>query len=225
MSTTAFKTGHTLGMDPKLAEYLASSVRETPAMQQCRVETQRLMGAGMQTTPEQAQFLTLLVELTQAHRILELGTFTGYSTLALSRALKPTGTVITCDVDPEMTERAQRYWQQAGLAHNIHLILGPALQSLTELVNSGHENYFDLVFIDADKANYLEYYEFALKLVRQGGLIVIDNVLWKGAVVDEKDSSQRTQVIRRLNALLQQDERITPALVPISDGMYLARKR
>ena len=179
----------------------------------------------MQISPEQGQFMALLVELLNARRVLEIGTFTGYSAARMALALPEDGSILTCDTSPEWTEVACRAWQEAGVAGKIDLRLAPALETLDGLLESGEAESFDFAFIDADKTNYLAYYERCYDLVRQGGLIGIDNVLWSGRVVDPAVDDADTEAIRALNRRLHRDHRVTLSLVPIGDGLTLARKR
>jgi predicted O-methyltransferase YrrM len=219
-------SARTLGLDPKLYDYLlAVSVREPPVLAALREETSKLPGAGMQISPEQGQFMRLLIELLGAQRTLEVGVFTGYSSICVALALPQDGELVACDVSAEYTAVARRYWQQAGVEGRIRLQLGPALGTLDGLIASGAEGSFDFAFIDADKDNYLAYYERALTLLRRGGLIAIDNVLWGGSVADPQDQKPSTLAIRALNARLRDDERVSTSLVPIGDGLFLARKR
>lgn len=215
----------TLDLTDRLYDYLLRvSVREPPVLAELRTETAKLPAAGMQIGPEQGQFMALLVELIGARRTLEVGTFTGYSALAVALALPPEGRVIACDVSEEYTRVARRYWAKAGVEHKIELRLGPALQTLGALLAGGGAGSFDFAFIDADKNNYDGYYEQALLLVRPGGLIAIDNVLWGGAVVDPEKRDEDTVAIRALNEKLKGDDRVSLSLVPIGDGLTLARK-
>ena len=216
----------TLGLDPKLYDYLlAVSVREPPVLSALREETAQLPNAGMQISREQGQFMRLLIELLGAQRALEVGVFTGYSSLCVAQALPEDGELVACDVSAEYTAIARRYWQQAGVEGRIRLELGPALDTLDRLISAGAEGSFDFAFIDADKPNYLGYYERALTLLRRGGLIAIDNVLWGGSVADPQDQQPSTLAIRALNARLADDPRVSTSLVPIGDGLFLARKR
>ncbi|TVR14359.1 MAG: SAM-dependent methyltransferase [Phormidium sp. GEM2.Bin31] len=216
----------TLGLSPQLHDYLLNtSLREHPVLQQLRQETAQLPGARMQIAPEQGQFMALLVQLLGARKTLEIGTFTGYSALVVALALPPEGRLVTCDSDETTTAIARRYWQQAGVSQKIELKLGPALETLEALISQGEAGSFDFAFIDADKRNYGNYYERCLQLVRSGGLIAIDNVLWSGRVADETVSDKRTEAIREFNLALHQDDRISLSLVPISDGLTLALKR
>jgi predicted O-methyltransferase YrrM len=201
-------------------------VRETELLKQLRQETMQLGGiARMQISPEQGQFMALLVELMGARRMLEVGTFTGYSSLVCAMALPPDGEIIACDMSKEWTDIAQRYWQEGGVSDKIQLKLGPAAETLQQLLQNGQANTFDLMFIDADKTGYDTYYELGLKLVRPGGLILIDNVLWHGSVADSSDQDEDTVAIRALNKKLHTDNRVTLSLLPVGDGLTLARRR
>lgn len=197
------------------------SVREHPVLQALREETAKLSLAVMQVAPEQAQFMQMLIRLLRAKNILELGTFTGYSALAMSLALPNDGHLITCDISTEWTDKAHPFWQQAGQDKKIELRLGRALDTLDELLHTGFAHTFDFIFIDADKTNYLNYYEKALQLVSPHGLIAIDNVFWDGAVIDANDTGAQTREIRKLNAFIKQDERVDTSLLPIADGLFL----
>ncbi|MEQ8736659.1 MAG: class I SAM-dependent methyltransferase [Rhodospirillaceae bacterium] len=181
--------------------------------------------AMMQISPEQGQFMTLLVELLGVKKYLEIGVFTGYSAMTVAKAMGPEGRVVALDVSETFTAIAREHWTQAGVTNQIDLRLAPALESLEALRRAGEQNSFDLAFIDADKENYLAYYEAALDLVRPGGVIGIDNVLWSGSVADPMDHRPDTEAIRAVNAALAQDERVTISMVPIGDGLTLARKR
>ena len=215
-----------IGLSAKLHDYVLSvSLREPEILRQLREETAKLPMAGMQVAPEQGQFMALLVRLTSARSYLEIGTFTGYSTLAVALALPPDGRILACDVNPETTEMAQRYWATAGVAPKIELRLAPALETLDKLLSQGQAGRFDLAFIDADKENYDGYYERTLRLVRPGGLIMLDNVLWGGAVTDPKKNDADTMALRALNKKMHGDERVDLSLLPVADGVTLARKR
>ncbi|MBD2201995.1 class I SAM-dependent methyltransferase [Calothrix sp. FACHB-1219] len=218
-------TNQTLGLEPNLYNYLLSvSLREPEILAQLRQETATHPMAMMQIAPEQGQFMALLVQLIGAKKTLELGVFTGYSTLIVALALPSNGKVVACDVSEEFTAIARRYWQQAGVADKIDLHIAPALETLDNLLAAGEAETFDFAFIDADKSNYDAYYERSLQLIRPGGLIAIDNVLWSGRVADEQVKDNRTRKIRAFNEKLHQDQRITLSLVPIADGLTLARK-
>jgi caffeoyl-CoA O-methyltransferase len=219
-------SSRTLSLDSKLYDYLvAVSVREPRVLMELREETARLPGAGMQISPEQGQFMRLLAELIGARRALEVGVFTGYSSLCVAQALPEDGELVACDISAEYTQVARRYWQRAGLERRIRLELGPALATLDRLIATGAAGSFDFAFIDADKENYQGYYERSLQLLRQGGLIAIDNVLWGGSVADAQDQKSSTLAIRALNSRLGEDQRVSISLVPIGDGLFLLRKR
>ncbi len=216
----------TLGLDNQLYDYLLSvSLREPDILRQLREETANYPTARMQITPEQGQFMALLVQLLGATKTLEVGVFTGYSSLCVALALPPNGKIVACDVSEEYTAIARRYWEAAGVADKIDLRLAPALETLDELLAAGQAETFDFAFIDADKGNYERYYERSLQLIRPGGLIAIDNVLWSGRVADSQVQDKNTAVIRAFNNKLHQDERVTLSLVPIADGLTLALKR
>lgn len=213
-----------INLSPALYHYLINhSVRDTPVLKQLREVTNQMNGAVMQISPDQGQFMGLLVKLLGAKSILEVGTFTGYSALVMAQSLPETGRLITCDINIQATNIAKDFWQQAGVADKIELKLDRALNSVKGLLETGGENQFDLMFLDADKDNYDAYYELGLKLVRPGGLILIDNVLWDGKVLDESVQDKQTQSIRALNAKLVKDPRIDLSMVPIGDGLSLCR--
>ena len=219
-------TNQTLGLEPHLYNYLLSvSLREAEILAQLRQETAQHPMARMQIAPEQGQFMALLVQLIGAKKTLEVGVFTGYSTLVVALALPNNGKVVACDVSEEFTAIARRYWQQAGVANKIDLHIAPALETLDSLLAAGEAETFDFAFIDADKSNYDAYYERSLQLIRPGGLIAIDNVLWSGRVADLQVQDNRTRKIRAFNEKLHQDQRITLSLVPIGDGLTLALKK
>ena len=214
-----------LGLDQQLYEYLLSvSVKEAAVLQKLREETANHPGAIMQIAPEQGQFMALLVQLLGAKKTLEIGVFTGYSSLVVALALPAEGKIIACDIDEESTAIARRYWQQAGVTDKIDLRIAPALETLDKLIEQGQTNTFDFAFIDADKRNYENYYEKCLQLIRPGGLIAVDNVLWFGRVIDPQDEDKRTIAIRAFNQKLSQDQRVKISLVPIADGLTLALK-
>lgn len=216
----------TLTVDDRLYDYLLSvSVREPEVLRQLREETTHHPMRQMQIAPEQGQFMAMLVKLIGAKKTLEIGVFTGYSSLVVALALPPDGQIIACDVSEDYTAIARRYWERAGVAHKIDLRIAPAVKTLDQLIAEGQSNQFDFAFIDADKSGYDDYYERSLQLVRPGGLIAIDNVLWSGRVADPQEMDNRTNNIRALNAKLYADERIDLSLVPIADGLTLARKR
>lgn len=216
----------TLTLSDDLYDYLLGvSLREPPLLARLREETAEMPLAVMQISPEQGQFMALLAELIGARRVLEVGTFTGYSALAVALALPADGRIVACDVNEDTTAVARRYWAEAGVADKIELRLGPAVDTLEALLADGGGETFDFAFIDADKVNYDAYYEGALALLRQGGLMVIDNVLWSGAVADPERQDADTSALRALNAKLHDDQRISLSLLPVSDGITLARKR
>lgn len=218
-------TKQTIGLEKNLYNYLLSvSLREPDVLTQLRQETSQLPMAQMQISPEQGQFMALLVKLIGAKKTLEIGVFTGYSSLITALALPADAKIVACDVSEEYTSIARRYWQRAGVADKIDLHIAPALETLDKLLASGEAESFDFAFIDADKGNYENYYERSLKLIRPGGLIAIDNVLWSGKVADSEVQDNQTNKIRSLNQKLHQDSRITLSLVPIADGLTLAMK-
>ena len=204
---------------------LANSLRDRDELKRLRQETRAMPMGGMQISPDQGQFMGLLVELIGAKRIVEVGTFTGYSSIAMALALPADGRLIACDVSDEFTSIARRYWQEAGVADKIELRLGPAVATLDEMLAAGEAGCFDMAFIDADKENYDAYYERCLQLLRPGGLILIDNVLWGGRPADDNEQTESTVAIRALNAKIHADERVTASLLSIGDGLTLARKR
>lgn len=219
-------SNRTIAVDDRLYDYLCEvSLRETELMRRLRAETLAMPQAGMQISPEQGQFMALLVRLIGAERIVEVGTFTGYSALCMAAALPATGRLVACDVNAEWTAIARRYWAEAGVAERIDLRLAPALDTLDELIAGGEEGRFDFGFIDADKENYQGYFERVLALLRPGGLVAVDNVLWGGSVADPAKRDQDTEAIRAFNKALRGDVRIDLSLVPIGDGLTLARKR
>ena len=210
----------------QLEDYLSRlGAREHPAQVRCRAETQQ-MGriSGMQIAPEQGAFLAMIVRLTGAKQCLEVGTFTGYSALSVALALPPGGRIVALDVSKEFTDKARGYWREAGVEDRIDLRLGPGVETLDRMIE-GAEGPFDFAFIDADKPNYDNYYERALKLVRPGALIAFDNMLWSGAVADPSVTDPDTTALRSLNAKIHADERVDMALATIGDGVMLARVR
>jgi predicted O-methyltransferase YrrM len=215
----------TIGLESNLYDYLLSvSVNEPEILTQLRQETAQLPMAIMQISPEQGQFMAVLVKLIGAKKTLEIGVFTGYSSLVTALALPADGKIIACDIKEEYTNIARRYWEKAGVADKIDLRIAPALETLDNLLAAGEAESFDFAFIDADKGNYENYYERSLKLIRPGGLIAIDNVLWSGKVADPEIQDNQTKKIRAFNQKLYQDSRITLSLVPIADGLTLAMK-
>ena len=215
-----------LGLDTRVYEYLLSvSVKETEVLTQLREETNQHPMSVMQISPDQGQFMGLLVKLLGAKKTLDIGVFTGYSSLVVALALPPDGKVIACDINEDSTAIAQHYWQAAGVGDRIDLRIAPALETLDKLIAEGQTGSFDFAFIDADKRNYPNYYERALELLRPGGIIAIDNVLWSGRVADLEDTDKRTIAIRKFNQKLYQDRRVQIAMLSIADGLTLAMKQ
>jgi predicted O-methyltransferase YrrM len=214
------------GVAEDLAQYIRSvTLREPEILKRLREETSKLPNAMMQIGPEQGQFMGMLIRLLGAKLTLEVGVFTGYSSTAVALALPEDGRVVACDVSEEYTSVARRYWREAGVEHKIGLRLAPAVETLDGLLAEGKSGAFDFAFIDADKENYDRYYERALKLLRPGGLIAVDNVLWHGKVLDQSVQDSDTRAIRALNEKLHRDERVLVSLLPIGDGLTLACKR
>lgn len=216
----------TLELTDRLYDYLlAVSLREPAILQELRAVTTRHSAAQMQIAPEQGQFMALLVQLLGVERAIEIGTFTGYSTLCVALAMPEQGEIIACDINPNDTAIAQEFWQRAGVDHKITLQIAPALTTLDRLLAEGRAGEFDFAFIDADKKNYTNYFDRCCELVRPGGLIAIDNVLWSGRVADVENQESVTEAIREFNARLHRDPRVDLSLVPIGDGLTLARRR
>lgn len=219
-------TNRTLSLDDALYRYLLDvSLRETPFLARLREETARLPNADWQIAPEQGQFMALLVRIAGARRLLEIGTFTGYSALCMAAALPEDGELLTLDISREYTDVARRYWHEAGLDGRISLRLGAALETLAALEREGQDGCFDMVFIDADKVNYPAYLEHALRLLRPGGLILFDNTLWSGRVLEPEPDSPDTRAIQALNRALRDDPRVELSLLPLGDGLTICRKR
>jgi predicted O-methyltransferase YrrM len=215
-----------IGLDERLYAYLLeASLRDTPLLARLRAETAALPMARMQISPEQGQFLALLVELTGARRLLEIGSFTGYSALCMAGALPEDGRLLCCDMSEEWTDIARRYWAEGGVADRIELRLAPALQTLDALLEGGEAGRFDFAFLDADKEHYPQYYERCLELLRPGGLLAVDNTLWSGSVADPGNTEETTEAIRALNLRARDDERVSLSLLPVGDGLSLIRKR
>jgi caffeoyl-CoA O-methyltransferase len=215
-----------VGIPPDVYAYLLRyGVHEPPVLARLREETDSHPRRQMQIGPEQGQLLRLLVELVGAKRCLEIGTFTGYSSLSVALALPADGSIVCCDVSEEFTSIARRYWAEAGVAGKVDLRIGPAVDTLDALLADGESGTFDLAFIDADKGSYPSYWERCVRLVRSGGLICIDNVLWSGAVADPSDQSADTNAIRAVNERVHGDARVTAVMLPIADGMTIARVR
>lgn len=215
-----------LGLDDELYDYLLRvSLREADVLRRLREETAAMPLSIMQIAPEQGQFMALLVELMGAVRAIEVGVFTGYSSLAVALALPPEGRITACDISEEFTAVARRYWAEAGVDHKIDLFLAPAIETLDGLIADGASGTYDLAFIDADKTAYADYYERLLILLRPGGLILVDNVLWSGRVADAVSNDDDTIALRAFNEKLAVDERISLSMLPLADGLTLARKR
>jgi len=216
----------TIQLTPELRDYLVRvSIREPDVLARLRAETSDLPQSNMQISPEQGQLMALLAQLCGVRRGLEVGTFTGYSALAVARVLPDDGELHCFDRSEEWTDIARRYWKEAGVDHKLHLHLGDALPALDKLIADGQTGQFDYAFVDADKANYPEYHERCIRLVRSGGIMLYDNVLWGGSVIDDHDDSVDTAAIRALNARLHDDPRVDLSMVPIGDGLTVCRRR
>ncbi|HZT29621.1 MAG TPA: class I SAM-dependent methyltransferase [Bryobacteraceae bacterium] len=210
----------------QLGRYIAGvSLRQSDVLRRLREEVASYPNSSMQISAEQGQFLQLLIRMLGAKRTLEIGVFTGYSSLSVALALPPDGRIVACDVSEPWTSVARRYWREAGVEGKIELHLAPAVETLDRLLAEGAAGSFDFAFIDADKLNYDNYYERCLELVRRGGLIAVDNTLWHGRVVDDGDQTPDTLAIRAFNDKLHEDQRIWLSLVPIGDGLTLALKK
>lgn len=218
-------SSRTLSLDDRLYRYLLDhSLREGSVKYRLREHTRTHELARMQISPEQGQFMALLVELIGARQALEIGTFTGYSALCIAEAMPPDGRLVCCDLSEEWTAIGIPFWEEAGVRDRIDLRIAPALDTLSELGAERGESHFDFVFIDADKQNYLNYYEACLPLVRAGGLLLFDNTLWSGAVADPDDQEADTRALRSFNEAIHRDDRVAMSLVPIGDGLTLALK-
>ena len=216
----------TLQLSDAVYQYLQDhSLRETTVLRRLREETATLKEARMQLSPEQGQLLTFLAELTGARKAIEVGTFTGYSALCVASALPNDGCLIACDVSETWTAIGQRYWEEAGVDRKIDLRIAPALETLDELLAAGEAGSYDFALIDADKENYEAYYERILSLLRSGGLLLVDNVLWSGKVADPDHTEESTLAIRAFNRKVHADDRVSLSMLPIGDGMTLVRKR
>jgi predicted O-methyltransferase YrrM len=209
-----------------LWEYMRRvTLREPDLLRRLRDETAQLPNSNLQITAEQGQLMALLMHLIGARRTIEIGVYTGYSALVVAQALPDDGHVVACDINEEWTAMARRYWREAGVDRKIDLRIGPALSTLDDLISSGQGNRFDFVFIDADKTNYANYYERALVLLRPGGLIAVDNVLWYGRVIDASFDDPDTRAIRAFNEQLKGDDRVWLSMLPVRDGLTLACKK
>ena len=219
-------SNRTIQLDDRTYDYLiAHSLREAPSLLKLRAETASHPKVNMQIAPEQGQFMQMLVRLTGARRAIEVGVFTGYSSLAVMLAMPKDGRLLALDVSPVYTSVARRHWREAGVADRVELVIAPAKDTLDGRLAAGEAGQYDFAFIDADKTSYLDYYERLLKLLRPGGLIVVDNTLWHGAVADPADREADTVALREFNDALHSDERVDVALLPIGDGLTLARRR
>jgi predicted O-methyltransferase YrrM len=219
-------SNRTLTLDDRLYDYLLRhSLREPEALARLRVETAAHPQVNMQIAPEQGQFMQMLVRLTDARRAIEVGVFTGYSSLAVALAMADDGYLLACDVSEEYTAIARRHWQAAGVARKIELVLAPAGETLDARLAAGETGTYDFAFIDADKTGYLAYYERLMRLIRPGGLIVVDNTLWSGDVANPANRDPDTVALREFNDRLLADPRIDLSLLPLGDGLTLARRR
>ncbi|MBM4053098.1 MAG: SAM-dependent methyltransferase [Planctomycetes bacterium] len=219
-------SNRTLFLTNELYKYMiSSSVREPDVLNQLRRETAHDPMSAMQISPEQGQFMALLIKLLKATKAIEIGVYTGYSSLCIALALPPNGKLIACDVNEDWTSIARRYWGKAGVSEKIDLHLAPGIETLDHLILNGGANSYDFIFIDADKKNYDSYYERAINLLRPGGIIVIDNVFWLGKVTNHKIIDEDTNAIQYLNKKLHNDQRIDLSMLPIGDGLTLAMKR
>ena len=219
-------TSKSIGLPDDVYDYvLAHGVREPGILARLREETASHPMAQMQIEPLQGAIFRLLVELLDARSYVEVGTFTGYSSLAVALAMPADGRLVCCDVSEEYTNVARRYWAEAGVADRVNLRIGPGIDTLDDLLAEGRENTFDLAFIDADKKSYPDYYERCLRLVRPGGVVALDNVLWGGEIADMAKQDRDTLALRAVNELVRDDGRVTVVLLPVADGMTLARKR
>jgi len=218
-------SNRTLSIDDRIYSYLCDvSINESELLRQLREETAQIEYAEMQISPEQGQFMSLLIKLMKVKRAIEIGTFTGYSSICMASAMPDDGKLICCDISPQWTDIAEKYWAKACLIDKIELYSQPAEQTLQKLLDDGDEKSFDFIFIDADKQNYIRYYEMALRLLRKGGIIAVDNTLWSGAVADPDNTEPGTRAIRRFNELVKQDNRVSKSLLTIGDGLTLILK-
>ena len=214
-----------INLTEQVYEYILSvTLREDEIMQRCRAETALHKWAGMQISPEQGQFMALLVQLLDARKIIELGVFTGYSSLCMARALPVDGKIIACDVNEEYTSKAREYWQAAGVSEKIELRLAPALDTLADLIRAGESDSFDFIFVDAVKEEYSAYYPMNYRLLRRGGLMAIDNVLWGGNVANPDKQDAETVAIREFNEVVHADDKVDMCMLPVGDGLTLIRK-
>ena len=218
-------SNRTLSIDDRIYDYLCDvSINEPELLRQLREETAQIEYSVMQISPEQGQFMSLLIKLMGATRAIEIGTFTGYSSICIASVMPENGKLICCDISTQWTDIAEKYWVLAGLENKIDLYIQPAEQTLQMLLDDGAERSFDFIFIDADKQNYIMYYEMALRLLRKGGMIAVDNTLWSGAVADPENTEAGTRAIRRFNEMIKKDTRVSKSLLTIGDGLTLILK-
>ncbi|MBY7740353.1 class I SAM-dependent methyltransferase [Paenibacillus polymyxa] len=215
----------TLNLTDELYNYLLSvSLKEPQPAQKLREETNRMLLSAMQSPPEESQFIALLLKWIGAKRVLEIGTFTGYTTLLMGLAMPSNGRIITCDIDDRWPNMGRRFWEEAGVDCKIDFRLAPALETMDNLLSGDYANYFDFIFIDADKENYCNYYERAIRMVRPGGMIGVDNVLWGGSVINVQNQGPDTRGIREINKRIYQDDRVSMSMLPIGDGLTIAMR-
>ena len=218
-------TRKSLNITDEIYSYLLeNSLREPGVLRELRELTAGHKMSMMQIAPEQGQFMSMLVQLLQAKKVIEIGVFTGYSTLCMALSLPDDGRIIACDINEEYTRIAQKFWKKAGVESKIELVLAPALETLDRLVAANQTEEFDFIFIDADKTEYAEYYERALQLLRKGGVIMVDNTLWYGKPADPAQNDKDTRAIREFNRILHRDTRVSISLLPVADGISLALK-
>ncbi|CAA7030577.1 unnamed protein product [Microthlaspi erraticum] len=214
-----------ISLTPRLYDYVLSNVREPKILKQLREETAKMRGSQMQVSPDQAQLLAMLVQILGAERCIEVGVYTGYSSLALALVLPESGCLVACERDSNSLEVAKRYYELAGASHKVTVKHGLAADSLKSMIQNGEGSSYDFAFVDADKRMYQDYFELLLQLVRVGGVIVMDNVLWHGRVADPMVNDAKTTSIRNFNKKLMDDKRISISMVPIGDGMTICRKK
>ncbi|THU45484.1 hypothetical protein C4D60_Mb02t18410 [Musa balbisiana] len=214
-----------ISVTPQLYDYILSNVREPPILRELREETATMPGSQMQVSPDQAQLLAMLVQILGAQRCIEVGIYTGYSSLAIALVLPESGRLVACERDVKCLEIAKKYYERAGVSHKVDIKHGLAVESLRSLIQNGESCSFDFAFVDAEKRMYSEYFELLLQLVRIGGLIVIDNVLWHGKVADPQVNDSKTISLRNFNRKILEDKRISTSMVPIGDGMTICQKR
>ncbi|EOA26058.1 hypothetical protein CARUB_v10019476mg [Capsella rubella] len=214
-----------ISLTPRLYDYVISNVREPKILRQLREETSKMRGSQMQVSPDQAQLLAMLVQIHGAERCIEVGVYTGYSSLAVALVLPESGCLVACERDSNSLEVAKRYYDLAGVSHKVNVKHGLAAESLKSMIQNGEESSYDFAFVDADKRMYQDYFELLLQLVRVGGVIVMDNVLWHGRVTDPMVNDAKTISIRNFNKKLMGDKRVSISMVPIGDGMTICRKR